>query len=143
MVVLHDAVLNHFFLGSLERAQYIGEFVYNYGDWYRDFAGELWDERARSAGDARYFQYPMLRRIVETSRAVVVHNAAAVRLVRAHAPDARVCEIPHLWAPPPQIPAGAPEGFRRRLGLDSRTFLVFSDWLSQRIQALTCRIEGV
>jgi glycosyltransferase involved in cell wall biosynthesis len=123
VVVLHDAVLNHFFLGSLERAQYIDEFVYNYGDWYRDFAGELWDERARSAGDARYFQYPMLRRIVETSRAVIVHNSAAARLVLAHASNARVCEIPHLWAPPPQIPAGAPEEFRRRLGLESRTFL--------------------
>jgi glycosyltransferase involved in cell wall biosynthesis len=123
VVVLHDAVLNHFFLGSLERAQYIAEFVYNYGDWYRDFAGELWDGRARSAGDARYFQYAMLRRIVETSRAVVVHNAAAARLVRAHSPDARIQEIPHLWAPPPEIPAGAADGFRLRLGIEPRTIL--------------------
>src|SRR5450631_1724403 len=33
VIVLHDAVLHHFFLGSLTAAQYIAEFVYNYGQW--------------------------------------------------------------------------------------------------------------
>ena len=37
-------------------------------------AENLWSERARSAADRRYFEYPMLRRIVERSRAVIVHN---------------------------------------------------------------------
>ena len=31
VVVLHDAVLNHFYLGQLNEAQYVDEFVYNYG----------------------------------------------------------------------------------------------------------------
>ncbi len=122
-VVLHDAVLHHFLLGLLDRSQYVEEFVYNYGEWHRDLAGELWEGRARSAGDRRFFDYPMLRRIADASRAVVVHNPAAVRMVLAHAPNASVREIPHLWAPPPEIPKSAVGRFRSHLGLGPRTFL--------------------
>jgi glycosyltransferase involved in cell wall biosynthesis len=101
VVVLHDAVLQHFFLGSLDRAAYIEEFVYNYGEWNRELAAQLWASRARSGAEESYFRYPMLRRIAEVSRALVVHNPAAARIVRRHAPNARVEEIPHLFVPPP------------------------------------------
>src|SRR5215831_17300977 len=36
IVVLHDAVLQHFFLGSLHEREYVEEFVYNYGEWSRE-----------------------------------------------------------------------------------------------------------
>lgn len=98
VVVLHDAVLQHFFLGWLDRSGYVEEFVYNYGEWHRVQAGALWDGRARSAAGEPYFRFPMLRRIAEVSRAVVVHNPAAERMVRRHAPGARVVVIPHLCA---------------------------------------------
>jgi glycosyltransferase involved in cell wall biosynthesis len=104
VVVLHDAVLHHFFLGALDRAEYRNEFVYNYGEWNRSLAEELWRGRASSGFDRRYFDYPMLKRIAERSRAVVVHNPAAARMVREHAPNAPVVEIPHLFAPP-ELPA--------------------------------------
>src|ERR1700676_3310835 len=55
VAVLHDAVLHHFFLGTLDEAAYIEEFVYNYGEWMRGLAEELWRHRARSAADPRYF----------------------------------------------------------------------------------------
>ena len=35
VVVLHDAVLHHFFLGQLSEPDYVDEFVYNYGEWNR------------------------------------------------------------------------------------------------------------
>jgi glycosyltransferase involved in cell wall biosynthesis len=105
VVVLHDAVLQHFFLGALHPGAYVEEFVFNYGEWSRHVAWELWRSRARSAQDARYFHYPMLRRIAEVSRAVVVHNPAAAALVRTHAPCARVIEIPHFFRMP-QLPPG-------------------------------------
>ena len=63
VVVLHDAVLQHFFLGSLDREAYVEEFIYNYGEWIARLAGDLWNNRARSAADPRYFEYPMLKRI--------------------------------------------------------------------------------
>ena len=100
IVVLHDALLQHFFLGSLSREQYVEEFVYNYGEWSRSEAEELWRERSRSGADARYFARPMLKCIATAARAVIVHNPAAAGAVRAHAPEARVFEIPHLCVPP-------------------------------------------
>jgi glycosyltransferase involved in cell wall biosynthesis len=107
LIVLHDAVLHHFALGFLTREQYIEEFVYNYGEWTRGLAGELWGARARSAADPRYFSHAMLRRVVERSRAVVVHNAGAASIVRAHVPSARIFEIPLLYSESivPRLPA--------------------------------------
>ena len=124
VVVLHDAVLHHFLLGRLDEAGYIAEFAYNYGEWNRGLAGELWCGRASSATDRRYFDYPMLKRIAERARAVVVHNPAAARVVREHAPAARVVEIPHLFAPPRDLPGVAETmRYRQELGVEPGTFL--------------------
>jgi hypothetical protein len=116
IVVLHDAVLHHFLLGQLSREQYIAEFVYNYGQWYHGLARELWESRAASGSDSLYFQYPMLKRIADRSRAVIVHNAAAARAVKDHAPQIPVIEIPHFFAPP-ELPAEVETlRYRARLG---------------------------
>jgi glycosyltransferase involved in cell wall biosynthesis len=123
VVVLHDAVLQHFFLGQLGETEYIDEFVYNYGEWNRGLAIDLWRRRAGSAADDRYFRYPMLKRIAEHSRAVVVHNPAAGQAVKDHAPNAHIVEIPHLFAAPPLPDAAATFGYRRRLGIEPATFL--------------------
>ena len=123
VAVLHDAVLQHFFLGSLDEHAYMEEFVYNYGAWSEDLARSLWHERARSAADARYFAYPMLKRIATTSLGVVVHNPAAANLVRQHARDADVFEIPHLFEPREPAPVYEVERLRAKLGVPAGTFL--------------------
>ncbi len=122
--VLHDAVLQHFFLGTLGEAGYIEEFVFNYGEWMRGMAEELWRNRARSASDSRYFEYPMLKRIATRSRAVIVHNPAAAAAVRRHAPDVRIFEIPHLFVPPALPDSADVLRLRADLGLGPRTLLV-------------------
>jgi glycosyltransferase involved in cell wall biosynthesis len=99
VVVLHDAVLHHLLLGCFDRQAYIDEFAYNYGEFERGLAVRLWEARGRSALDPRYFDRALVRRIAEVSLAVVVHNPAAARIVRQHAPLARVVEIPHLFLP--------------------------------------------
>ncbi len=99
VVVLHDAVLQHLFLGWLDRGAYVEEFVYNYGEWRRSEAAALWDGRRRSASQEQHFRYPMLKRIAETARAVVCaptrrrHRCAARRA-------ARVVVIPHCCRKP-------------------------------------------
>lgn len=123
IVVLHDAVLHHFLLGQLDRERYIEEFVYNYGEWDRALASDLWRERASSGSDARYFSRPMLRRAAEAARAVVVHNPAAAEAVKAHAPAARIVEIPHLFEPP-DLPTDAEvAAYRQRYGIAPETYL--------------------
>jgi glycosyltransferase involved in cell wall biosynthesis len=128
VVVLHDAVLQHFFLGLLDQAGYEEEFVYNYGEWTRDLARELWKNRARSAVDPRYFDYPMLKRLVTVSRAVIVHNPAAAGIVaqhvNGHALRGPVVEIPHLFVPPGLPDAAGTLRFRAQLGISPRTLLV-------------------
>jgi glycosyltransferase involved in cell wall biosynthesis len=124
VVVLHDAVLQHFFLGSLSERDYVAEFVSNYGAWSEDLARDLWLHRARSAADPQYFRYPMLRRIAERSLAVIVHNPRAAEMVREHAPASIVHEIPHLWEQP-QLPADFDViRLRMELGLRPHTFLL-------------------
>ncbi|MGH9559681.1 MAG: hypothetical protein ACRD30_10610 [Bryobacteraceae bacterium] len=124
VAVVHDAVMHHFFMGILDESAYTDEFVYNYGEWMRGMAGELWRDRARSAADPRYFEYPMLKRVGESSHGVVVHNPAAAAIVKRHAPGARVFEIPHLFVPP-ELPSAAETAvFRAALGIAPETLLV-------------------
>ena len=123
IVVLHDAVLQHFFLGWMDEREYVDEFVNNYGEWRRELAHELWRNRSISAAHPDYYAYPMLRRVAEVSLAVIVHNPAAARMVREHAPGARVVEIPHLFAPPPAAHSADVIRYREALGLAPRSFL--------------------
>ena len=104
VVVLHDALLQHLFMGSLDETAYADEFVFNYGEWSRDLALDLWRGKASSGLRPAYYQYPMLKRLAERSLAVIVHNPAAARIVRQHAPKTPVVEIPHLFAQAPLPP---------------------------------------
>ncbi len=128
VVVLHDAVLQHLMLGMLDSLEYVEEFVYNYGDAHVDTARELgrqlWEQRARSGGDVRYFARPMLKRIAMASRAIIVHNPAAAALVREHAPHAQVFEIPHLFQQPALPSPEETRRFRGSLGLTPETLLI-------------------
>jgi glycosyltransferase involved in cell wall biosynthesis len=103
VVVLHDALLQHLFMGALDEDAYVREFVFNYGEWSRGLALELWRGKASSGLRPTYYQYPMLKRLAERSLAVIVHNPAAARIVRRHAPYTTVIEIPFLYTDPPQV----------------------------------------
>jgi glycosyltransferase involved in cell wall biosynthesis len=138
VVVLHDAVLHHFLLGALSREQYICEWVYNYGEWHRDLGEELWRERARASVDPRYFQHPMLRRIVERSTGVIVHNPGAAAIVRAQGAES-VQIIPHFCevVEPPEMAEIA--WFRQRIGVSQgvRLFGMFG-YLREPKRVLPC-----
>lgn len=117
VVVLHDATLQHLFMGMLDERRYVEEFVYNYGAWTRDLARDLWRSRTGSGLRPEFYDYPMLRRLVERARAVVVHNAAAAAVVRRHATATPVVEIPHLFDPPALPSLVESMRFRERLGI--------------------------
>lgn len=139
VVVLHDVVLHHFHLGAFSREAYIDEFVYCYGGWYRGMAEALWEGRSRSASDERYFRWPMLRRLAERSRAVIVHNAGAAEMVRREAPEARVEVIPHLPLPAPAVDPVDVERWRAARGvLPSHTLFGLMGYLreSKRVMAV-------
>jgi len=146
VVVLHDAVLHHFLLGQLDAHAYVEEFTYNYGEWNRGLAEELWRARAGAGADHRYFHFPMLKRVAERSRAVIVHNPAAARMVREHAAGARVVEVPHLFEPPELPDAVQVASYRQRLGLSPEAFVfgVFGYLReSKRIESVLAAFEGL
>ncbi|MDZ7640291.1 MAG: hypothetical protein U5J83_18890 [Bryobacterales bacterium] len=62
-MLLHDALLHHLVIGTLDEGEYVEEFVYNYGGWATDLARTLWAGRARAMSDPRYFRYPLVRRL--------------------------------------------------------------------------------
>ena len=128
VVVLHDAVLQHLLLGMFDQQEYVDEFVYNYGETSRELGRELWEQRARSGADVRYFARPMLKRIATASRAVIVHNPAAATLVhehvREHAPHAQIFEIPHLFQRPSLPSPEETARFREALGVEPETLLI-------------------
>src|SRR6266404_3751427 len=121
VVVLHDALLQHLFMGSLDEAGYLDEFVFNYGEWSRDLARELWRGKASSGLRPAYYRYPMLKRLAERSLAVIVHNPAAARIVREHTPNTPVVEIPHLYEDVP-LPSAA-ESLRLRQQISGTAYL--------------------
>jgi glycosyltransferase involved in cell wall biosynthesis len=138
VVVLHDAVLHHFLLGSLSHEQYISEWVYNYGEWRRDLGQELWRERARASVDPRYFQYPLLKRIVERSIGVIVHNPGACAIVRAQGAK-RIEIIPHFCEVEEPPEAAELARFRQRIGVGQgvRLFGMFG-YLREPKRVLPC-----
>jgi glycosyltransferase involved in cell wall biosynthesis len=124
VVVLHDAVLQHLMLGMLDSHEYVEEFVYNYGEPERELGRLLWEQRARSGADIRYFTRPMLKRIATASLAIIVHNPAAAAIVHEHAPRAQVFEIPHLFQRPALPSAEETMRLRKSLGLTPETLLI-------------------
>ena len=128
VVVLHDAMLHHFALGWFSRQAYIDEFVYNYGEWARERAEELWAQRRLSAGDPRYFRHALLRRLVEGSLAVIVHNPAAARMAREAVPKGNLCppihEVPHFIETPPEISRDERQAIRSELGVAENEVLI-------------------
>jgi len=138
VIVLHDAVLHHLFLGALSRDEYIAEFVHNYGEWRRPLAEELWEARAASAVDPRYFEFPMLRRAVESARAVIVHNPGAASAARSHR-AARVTVIPHFFDPIASPDSAEAADFRERIGIpQSATLFGIFGFLRETKRALPC-----
>ena len=128
VVVLHDAVLHHLLLGKLSREEYVEEFVFNYGEWLRDFAEQLWRERATSASQESYFRYPLIGRICRRSRGLVVHNRRAGNMARRALGNrngsVEVVEIP-LYVDPPSLPEESErERIREKLGISAEEVVI-------------------
>jgi len=122
VVILHDAVLHHFLLGTLPREEYIAEFIYNYGEWNRNLAQDLWAQRSHSGSAPEYFAYPLLKRAMEAADLVIGHNPAAARLAREHGAR-RVELLPHFISIPAPPSAQAVAEWRARHGLSRETCL--------------------
>lgn len=145
VILLHDACLHHLLLGQLNRQAYIEEFVYNYGEWFREPAARYWECRAGSAANPRYFARPMLLRLCEAARLVVVHNPAAAAAVKSHSPATPILVLPHLFDAAPEFSYREVDDYREQVLGVSRKECLFAVLghlrESKRLQTVLSAVE--
>jgi len=73
-VVLHDAVLYHFF-ASMGVGSLIKEFCYNYG---LERLSEIWDVIRENPE-----KYPLFKRVLDNAKQIIVHSRSTAELIRA------------------------------------------------------------
>jgi glycosyltransferase involved in cell wall biosynthesis len=126
IVILHDVVLHHFFLGltvhKKDVAGYLAEMRYAYGPAGETVARQVLAGR----GGEFYCDYPLVERVLDASTGVIVHNGYARSEVLRRRPDVPVACIPQPFF----LPAGFPADFdssrvRAEMGLSDR-FVVAS-----------------
>lgn len=120
IVVLHESNLHHLLTDLTIRRQdwdgYVAACAYDGGAEAQAFAERV--RRLEVGPD--YDGVPMLRRLLERAKAVVVHSRAVEADVRRAGFTGPVARIPHgAW-----LPDGDRMGFRDRLGLDEKTPLI-------------------
>ncbi|HSF16585.1 MAG TPA: glycosyltransferase family 4 protein [Vicinamibacteria bacterium] len=147
VVVLHDLVLQHLFLGlSVERgnqALYLSEMKRAYGSrgaaLGRQVAAALGSELLTS-------KFPLCERMVERSFGVLVLTRYMQRWLQrrfgAMPVGKFIGRAPHHYAPPPGVPADTPREARRQLGLPEDAFLIASFGLVTRAKRVDKAIRG-
>ncbi|HYP13185.1 MAG TPA: glycosyltransferase [Bryobacteraceae bacterium] len=120
VVVLHEANLHHL----------VAEMTIKAGDWEGYLEAVRFDAGEGALAYARrvralevgpdYEGVPMLRRVLNASKGVIVHSHFVERQIRCLGYSGPLAVIPHgAW-----IPAADRLGFRHRLGVDSSTSLI-------------------
>jgi hypothetical protein len=129
VVVMHDLVLQHLFLGlSVERGNvqlYVSEMKRAYGErgaaLGRQIAAALGSDLIRS-------KFPLCERLIERSYGVLVLTRYMQQWLRTRFGNMPVGKFigraPHHYAPPPPLPASTPLEARRLLDLPKDEFLV-------------------
>lgn len=128
VVVLHEFMLHHLVRGlTLAKGDGAG-----YVEEMRYAAGRSGEMAARRLLDTHYpvdtWNFPLFERLVDRSRAILVHNEFARRRVLESRPLARVGTIPMPVETGDLVPPSATEqgALKTAFGLDPATFLVAS-----------------
>jgi glycosyltransferase involved in cell wall biosynthesis len=147
VVVLHDLVLQHLFLGlSVERgntALYLSEMKRAYGErgaaLGRQIAAALGSELLTS-------KFPLCERMVERSYGVLVltrYMQAWLRRRFGSVPVGKfIGRAPHHYAPPPQLPVSTRAEARQLLNLPRDSFLVAAFGLATPAKRIDRALEG-
>ena len=147
VVVMHDLVLQHLFLGlSVERADvqlYVSEMKRAYGErgaaLGRQIAAALGSELLRS-------KFPLCERVIERSYGVLVLTRYMQSWLQRRFGSVPVGKFigraPHHYAPPPPLPANNKEEARQILDLRKNEFLVSSFGLVTRAKRIDRALEG-
>ena len=120
VLVMHESNLHHLIAGiTIKRGDwdaYVGECEYNGGEPARAYA----DRVRRLEVGPDYEGLPMLRRLLENARGVVVHSRFMQDEIRAAGFSGPVAVIPHGAWIPEQDPTRGGQWARHKLGLGAK-----------------------
>ena len=147
VVVMHDLVLQHLFLGlSVERADvglYVSEMKRAYGEMGAAMGRQI---AAAMGSDLLRSKFPLCERVVERSYGVLVLTRFMQSWLQRRFGSMPVGKFigraPHHYAPPPRLPATTPAEARQILGLPQEGFIVSSFGLVTRAKRIEQAIEG-
>jgi glycosyltransferase involved in cell wall biosynthesis len=105
VVVLHDFVLHHFFLGYHAQLQqrpdrYVAAMEYSHGPGGRTMAERILADQ-RLLGEVGVHRYPLNRHVLDLATGVIVHSNFTQALVRATHPALPTKKIQHYAKPLP------------------------------------------
>jgi glycosyltransferase involved in cell wall biosynthesis len=123
VLVLHDFVLHHFFIGQYlnngKAPEYIRQMARHYGAEGETLAREVIKGRFAEA----LFGYPLNETAIEAARSVLVHSNYARNLIKEKYPDKTV-GVARMGVPlPPDV---SKADARARLGLPQNEFIIIS-----------------
>ena len=147
VVVLHDLVLQHLFLGfSVEKgdvALYVSEMKRAYGERGAALGRQI---AAALGSELLTAKFPLSERLVERSYGVLVLTKFMQRWLQrrfGRIPVGKFIErAPHHYAPPPPLPVKTRDEARKLLGIDPGTFVVASFGLVTRAKRIDRALEG-
>ena len=147
VVVLHDLVLQHLFLGlSVERgdsALYVSEMKRAYGERGAALGRQV---AAALGSDLLTSKFPLCERMIERSYGVLVLTRFMQRWLEKRFGSIVVGKFigraPHHYAPAPPLPADTKVDARRALELPEEAFVVASFGLATRAKRIDRALEG-
>ena len=121
IVVLHDLVLHHCILGlTLAKGDvegYLNEMRYAYGKEGEVVAAQIMSGR----GLELQYRYPLMERVLDNNRGVIVHNGYARQQLLNRRPGLNVAHIgQHFFLPEGVAPGPDGHVLREQLGLQDR-----------------------
>ena len=123
LLVLHDTMLNHLFIQEAARNGNLLSYRDEMARRYDDDGASAADRVLRGQAPDDLFRFPMSERLVDASRATLVHSHFARNQTLERSPSAAVYRVPHGLYLPENVDR---EKARHSLGIPTDQFLIAS-----------------
>lgn len=123
LLVLHDSMLNHLFIQRAAREGTLLAYREEMAKRYGEDGGKAADRVLKGQAPDDLFRFPLSERLVDASRATLVHSHYARSQVLARSPSADVYRVPHGLYLPEQVDRAEA---RRALSIPEDQFLIAS-----------------
>ncbi|MFZ3171870.1 MAG: glycosyltransferase family 4 protein [Carboxydocellales bacterium] len=129
IIVMHDYALHHMLAGMLlenKSSDYLEEVYYNYGEAGLNLARKALSGVIPPLWETSAIDYPMNRRIIESSKGIIVHSAYVQDIISKTKPDIPTRVVTMHCADIVDNPIDEKIQARKRLGINSQEIILAS-----------------